>query len=74
MEYKIDRVIYGDGRIVYEVYHVDRSSRSDGYGRTWTQNTVVHSSWVALSLAKANRDYLQKTYLDNQVISRKEVL
>jgi len=65
MEYKIDRVIYSDGRVVYEVYYL--------------MYTAIHrlpagrrciSRWFCLSLARTARNRLQGC----QIISRKEVL
>jgi hypothetical protein len=72
MEYKIDRVIYGDGRVVYEVYY---TAENFWFGTNKkTMEKVIKTTWISLSLAQANKDYLQKEYQANKVISRKEVL
>ena len=70
MEYKIDRVIYGDGREVYEVYYMAPTlfSHGEDYRKVSVRN------WIDLSLAKTHRSALQKEHLDSQVILRKEVL
>lgn len=73
--YKIDRVIYGDGRIIYVVYALV-SDFGGFFSREPTPRKVKRtiSRWPDKSLAEAARDRLEQEWLGKQILSRAECL